>query len=131
MSNVRKISLGIVMLLVVLAFSTAFADVVDPNTVITTQIVMDLSATLNGNPITPGEVMELVKTNPYIVMKYIKLFLTNIKKYNKYAIRSAKAELKSEVSGSYLNWLWWVIEPLCFMIIYTFVFDVIFKIHNQ
>ena len=60
-------------------------------------------------------------------MKDIKLFFINIKKYNKYAIRSAKAELKSEVSDSYLNWLWWVIEPLCFMIIYTFVFGVVFK----
>lgn len=60
-------------------------------------------------------------------MKDIKLFLKNIKKYNKYAIRSAKAELKSEVTDSYLNWLWWIIEPLCFMIIYTFIFSVVFK----
>ena len=28
-----------------------------------------MTATLNGNPITPGEVMELVKTNPYIVLR--------------------------------------------------------------
>lgn len=60
-------------------------------------------------------------------MKNIKLFFKNIKKYNKYAVRSAKAELKSEVSDSYLNWLWWIIEPICFMLIYTFVFGVIFK----
>ncbi len=60
-------------------------------------------------------------------MKNIKLFFKNIKKYNKYAIRSAKAELKSEVADSYLNWLWWIIEPICFMLIYTFVFGVIFK----
>lgn len=60
-------------------------------------------------------------------MKNIKLFFKNIKKYHKYALRSAKAELKSEVADSYLNWLWWIIEPLCFMIIYTFVFGVIFK----
>ena len=59
------------------------------------------------------------------------LFLKNIKKYYKYAIRSAKAELKSEISGSYLNWLWWVIEPLCFMIIYTFVFTVVFKAKEE
>lgn len=60
----------------------------------------------------------------------MKKFFGNIKKYNKYAIRSAKAELKSEVSDSYLNWLWWVIEPMCFMLIYTFVFGMIFK-NNQ
>ena len=47
--------------------------------------------------------------------------------YNRYAIRSAKAELKSEVADSYLNWLWWILEPICFMIIYTFIFSYIFK----
>lgn len=60
----------------------------------------------------------------------MKKFFNNIKKYNKYAIRSAKAELKSEVADSYLNWLWWIIEPLCFMLIYTFIFGVVFK-NNQ
>ena len=57
----------------------------------------------------------------------MKKFFNNIKKYNKYAIRSAKAELKSEVADSYLNWLWWIIEPLCFMLIYTFIFGFVFK----
>lgn len=56
----------------------------------------------------------------------MKRFISNIKRYYKYAVRSAKAELKSEVADSYLNWLWWVIEPICFMLIYTFVFGVIF-----
>ena len=58
---------------------------------------------------------------------YMKKFFYNVKKYYKYAIRSAKAELKSEVAGSYLNWLWWIIEPLCFMLIYTFIFSFVFK----
>jgi len=61
----------------------------------------------------------------------MKKFLFYIKKYYKYAIRSAKAELKSEVADSYLNWLWWIIEPLCFMLIYTFVFGFIFKNTQQ
>lgn len=56
----------------------------------------------------------------------MKRFINNIKKYYKYAIYSAKAELKSEVADSYLNWLWWIIEPLCFMLIYTFVFGIVF-----
>ena len=60
----------------------------------------------------------------------MKRFIKNIKKYYKYAIYSAKAELKSEVADSYLNWLWWIIEPLCFMLIYTFVFGYVFK-NNQ
>lgn len=54
-------------------------------------------------------------------------FFNNIRKYYKYAIYSAKAELKSEVADSYLNWLWWIIEPVCFMLIYTFVFGYVFK----
>ena len=57
----------------------------------------------------------------------MKKFFANIKKYFRYAIRSSKAELKSEVADSYLNWLWWIIEPLCFMLIYVFVFGYIFK----
>lgn len=57
----------------------------------------------------------------------MKRFFNNIKKYYKYAIYSAKAELKSEVADSYLNWLWWIIEPVCFMLIYTFVFGYVFK----
>ena len=57
----------------------------------------------------------------------MKQFLKNMIKYRKYAIRSAKAELKSEVADSRLNWLWWVIEPLCFMLIYTFVFGMVFN----
>lgn len=57
----------------------------------------------------------------------MKKFIYNLKKYFKYAVYSAKAELKSEVADSYLNWLWWIIEPVCFMLIYTFVFGVVFK----
>lgn len=57
----------------------------------------------------------------------MKKFFYNLKKYYKYAVRSAKAELKSEVTDSYLNWLWWIIEPFCFMLIYTFVFGFVFK----
>lgn len=61
-----------------------------------------------------------------MVIKDMQKFFINLKKYYKYAIRSAKAELESEVADSYLNWLWWIIEPFCFMLIYTFVFGKIF-----
>lgn len=57
----------------------------------------------------------------------MKRFINNIKKYFKYAIYSARADLKSEVAGSYLNWLWWILDPLCFMMIYIFIASVIFK----
>lgn len=57
----------------------------------------------------------------------MKRFIYNIKRYFKYAIYSAKADLKAEVAGSYLNWLWWVLDPLCFMMIYIFIASVIFN----
>lgn len=57
---------------------------------------------------------------------YFKKFQTDMKKYWKYTVYSAKAQLKSEVANSYLNWLWWILDPLCFMLIYTFMFGVVF-----
>jgi teichoic acid transport system permease protein len=57
----------------------------------------------------------------------MKKFIYNVKKYFNYAVYSAKSELKSEVAGSYLNWLWWILDPLSFMIIYTFIVTIVFK----
>lgn len=57
----------------------------------------------------------------------MKRFINNIKRYFKYAVYSAKADLKAEVAGSYLNWLWWILDPLCFMMIYIFIASIIFK----
>jgi len=57
----------------------------------------------------------------------MKRFIYNIKRYFKYAVYSARADLKAEVAGSYLNWLWWILDPLCFMMIYIFIASVIFK----
>lgn len=51
----------------------------------------------------------------------------DIKKYQNYIIYAVKAGLKAEVAGSYLNWIWWVLEPFCFMIIYATVFGMIFE----
>ena len=60
-----------------------------------------------------------------------KKFKTDIKKYWKYAIYSAKAQLKSEVANSYLNWLWWVLEPFSFMLIYNFIFGTVFAAREK
>ncbi|WP_434797763.1 ABC transporter permease [Terrisporobacter vanillatitrophus] len=58
-------------------------------------------------------------------------FINDFKKYYKYAIYSAKSELKAEVASSYLNWIWWVLEPLCFMLIYSFIFGVVFNASEE
>lgn len=43
--------------------------------------------------------------------------------YTKYA---AKSGLKSEVASSHLSWLWWILDPILFMLVYWFIFMVIF-----
>ena len=60
-------------------------------------------------------------------MRKIKRFINDFRKYFRYAIFSAKAELKTEVANSYLNWIWWILEPICMMFIYIFVVEIVFK----
>lgn len=55
-----------------------------------------------------------------------KMFIRDLKRYSKYATYSAVSELKSQVAGSYLGWMWWVLDPLLFMLVYTFVAAYIF-----
>lgn len=62
---------------------------------------------------------------------YIIRFISDISKYFRYALRSAKADLRSEVANAYLDWLWWLIEPFCMMLIYTFIFGAIFNAAEQ
>ncbi len=49
-----------------------------------------------------------------------------MKRYKSYIIYATKANLKSEVAGSYLNWLWWILDPLLFMMVYSFVALIVF-----
>lgn len=60
-----------------------------------------------------------------------KRFACDLKKYFRYSIVSAKAQLKTEVAGSYLNWIWWFLEPLCFMLIYNYIFGHVFQAREQ
>lgn len=61
----------------------------------------------------------------------IKRFFSDIQHYFHYSIFSARSQLKSEVANSYLNWIWWVLDPLCFMMIYTFIFGYVFNSREQ
>ena len=55
-------------------------------------------------------------------MYEIKKFLGDIKKYWQYMNYAAKADLKAEVANSYLNRLWWLLEPFFNMLVYVIVF---------
>lgn len=61
----------------------------------------------------------------------MKRFLEDVKRYSSYASYAAKAELKAEVAGSYLNWIWWILEPLCLMLVYAFIFGVVFDAREE
>ncbi|HBI60155.1 MAG TPA: polysaccharide ABC transporter [Lachnospiraceae bacterium] len=58
-------------------------------------------------------------------------FIKDTRKYWLYAKYAAKSELKSEVASSHLNWLWWILDPLLFMLIYSFVSIVVFGKSEQ
>ncbi len=61
----------------------------------------------------------------------MKRFFADIYKYAHYVWFSAVSELKSEVAGSYLNWMWWILDPLCFTVIYAFVSIVVYGTTEQ
>lgn len=52
----------------------------------------------------------------------IKKFCGDIKKYRQYMVYAARTDLKAEVANSYLNRLWWLLEPFFNMIVYVIVF---------
>lgn len=49
-------------------------------------------------------------------------FLKDISKYRQYIVYAARTDLKAEVADSYLNRLWWLLEPFFNMIVYVVVF---------
>ena len=61
----------------------------------------------------------------------MKRFINDMEKYYRYAVYSDKAELKAEVAGSYLNWIWWILEPFCMMLIYAFIFGFVFDAREK
>lgn len=58
-------------------------------------------------------------------------FFSDICRYYNYIIMAARFQLRSEVENSYLDWVWWILEPLCNMIVYTIVFGYIFNAKEQ
>ena len=55
----------------------------------------------------------------------------HLKRYNPYSVYAAKSELKSEVSASYLTWIWWILDPVLFMLVYVFITVVVFRTEGE
>lgn len=51
----------------------------------------------------------------------MKRFANDIKRFWNYTVYSAQSDLKAEVAGSFLSWLWWILDPLLYMLVYSFV----------
>lgn len=56
----------------------------------------------------------------------MKRFINDSKRYWEVAKYSAKSSLKSEVANSHLSWLWWILDPLLFMLVYSFIAIIVF-----
>ncbi len=54
-------------------------------------------------------------------------FFRDLQKYFHYLLFASKSQLRAEVSNSYLNWVWWVLEPFCNMLVYTIIFGYVFN----
>ena len=57
----------------------------------------------------------------------MKRFFNDVKKFGGYTLYAAKSGMKAEVAGSFLSWMWWILDPLLYMIVYTFVAVVVFR----
>jgi len=57
----------------------------------------------------------------------MKRFISDIKKFGNYIMYAARSELKAEVAGSFLSWLWWFLDPLLYMLVYSFIALLVFK----
>lgn len=49
-------------------------------------------------------------------------FIKDIERYGQYMVYAAETDLKAEVANSYLNRLWWLLEPFFNMVVYVVVF---------
>ncbi|MCQ2530419.1 MAG: ABC transporter permease [Lachnospiraceae bacterium] len=58
-------------------------------------------------------------------------FIRDTKKYFKYTVEASKASLMAEVANSYLNWVWWILQPICFTFIYAIVFGLVFNTKEE
>lgn len=57
----------------------------------------------------------------------MKRFINDLKKYKNYIFYATKSELKTEVINSHLGFLWLILEPIAFMLIYVFIATIVFK----
>ena len=58
----------------------------------------------------------------YSTLAEFRKFAGDMKKYSQYMVYAARTDLRAEVANSYLNRLWWLLEPFFSMLVYVIVF---------
>ena len=65
------------------------------------------------------------------VSLFMKRFINDVKKFGNYTMFAAKSGMKAEVAGSFLSWMWWILDPLLYMLVYSFVAVYVFGSREQ
>lgn len=60
-------------------------------------------------------------------MQIIRQTIKELKKYKEYILYTTRSELKVQLSSTYLGYLWWILDPLMYMLVYMLVVMIIFK----
>ncbi len=61
----------------------------------------------------------------------MKRFINDLRKFKSYTLYAAKSDMKAEVAGSFLSWMWWILDPLLYMLVYSFVAVYVFGSREQ
>ena len=60
------------------------------------------------------------------MISLFKRVLKDLTKYKDYILYTTKSELKVQLSGTFLGYLWWILDPLMYMLVYMLVVMVVF-----
>jgi len=62
-----------------------------------------------------------------ILVEVFKRIVNDLLKYREYILYATKSELKIQLSSTFLGYLWWILDPLLYMLIYMLLVMLIFK----
>jgi len=60
-------------------------------------------------------------------MLIFKKIVNDVKSYKEYILYATRCELKIQLSSTYLGYIWWVLDPLLYMLVYMLLVMLIFK----
>lgn len=51
----------------------------------------------------------------------------DLKKYREYILTSITTNMRTDFANSYIGYIWWILDPLLFMLVYVLIFQVILQ----